>query len=151
MILLTTYPIIISTCNLALKNIPLCREVFKRTIGIPFEPGEVIRPIEKKEYTDLPLFKGDIKYCVAPSEQLIIINSIDGFYNENKQFQIFDNSMTSYLLRELQIPDNLFITNYLIEGKIHNTVSRKDVEIGLYVPIETIHGKFELLERADTT
>lgn len=145
MILFITHSIIISTCNLALKNIPLCREAFKKTIGIPFENGEIIIPIEDREYTDLPLFEGDTKYCVDPNEQLIIINSVEGFYKD-KQFQIFDNFMTSYLLRELQIPDDLFITHYFIEGKFHNTVSRKDVEIGLYVPIETIHGRFELAQ-----
>ncbi len=136
----TAFPI----CNLALKNIPFSRKFFERTIGIPFDNGNIIMPVEVKEYTDLLRFEGDTKYCVAPKEQLTVINSIGGFYNEDGEFEIFDNLLTSYLLRELQIPDDLLITHYLVEGGIHNTISRKDIETALYLPIETIHGKFKL-------
>lgn len=128
--------IFIPTFNLGIKHIPLFKEVSKRTIGIPFKSGEKIMPVEKREYTDLPRFEGDNKYCVHPRERFTVINSLSGFYNEDREFQI----------QELQIPDGSSVTHYLINGTFYDTVSRKDVENTLYVPIESIHGRFQLLD-----
>ena len=145
MIFLITFPpIIISACNIGLKNIPFSKEVFKQVIGIPFNSGDEIMPLEVKESTDLPRFEKDNKYCVAPKCRLTVISSVGGFYDEDRKFQIFDNLLASYLLRELQIPTDPFITHYFMEGRVHNTISRKDIETTFYVPIEAVHGKFQL-------
>ena len=130
-LVIKTLPIFLSACNVGSRNIPYCGEVLRRVTGLPFNNGDKITPIKLNAYIDLPLFEGDTKYVVGANEVLTIRNPIYGYYDNNREFQIIDAALTSH---------------YLVDGQFYNTASHTNVKTSIYIPIEVIHGKFQLLD-----